>query len=323
MDPIVASALVAGGVSLVNNAFNIGANERNNANNERLWRMQVDESTRMWERSNEYNSPSSQMERLAVAGLSPHLIYNGKSALSPASVASTPSLSPSNASRLELDPNFALAIGQARLQKVQVDKILSDINNDARKTDADVAKSEADTAKVVAETKAIEFANTYLELDKMLDDWLKEANLESVRLNNAERRAFHEFELVGRQLDNDFKRSQITHTLAATQVARINAYVMGAKSEHEIKALKLDNERSEAENLYFSAVKGYRIALESQGLTSAQIDNKIKAIQAKYADSKGKAELVGMYVDMGTDIASVFVDAGKVVVDGVKSLKPF
>lgn len=75
----VGAALIAGGLSLANNfatgIFNGAQAEKQREWNERMINQQNQWSLEQWNRTNEYNSPSAQVQRLRDAGLNP-LYYN-------------------------------------------------------------------------------------------------------------------------------------------------------------------------------------------------------------------------------------------------------
>lgn len=68
MDPIIAAGLISGGASLLGN---VSTNEANRRQAELAYQRELD----MWNRNNEYNTPTNQMARLKSAGLNPNLVY--------------------------------------------------------------------------------------------------------------------------------------------------------------------------------------------------------------------------------------------------------
>lgn len=75
MIPLVASSLISGGASLLGNLFGIGGQAYQYAQQKKLIDHQFNKNVEMWNKQNEYNSPSAQMERLQQAGLNPNLVY--------------------------------------------------------------------------------------------------------------------------------------------------------------------------------------------------------------------------------------------------------
>lgn len=79
MDPIVASALIAGGSRLVG-SFLQSRQQKRNINRTfqeqvRLQDRQFSKDVEMWNMMKNYNLPKAQMERFKSAGLNPNLIY--------------------------------------------------------------------------------------------------------------------------------------------------------------------------------------------------------------------------------------------------------
>ena len=76
MDPLIGSALISTGASLLNGVGNIIGQSSANKQNIQLQQMQNEWNERMWRMNNEYNDPSAQMKRLTRAGYSPAFAAN-------------------------------------------------------------------------------------------------------------------------------------------------------------------------------------------------------------------------------------------------------
>lgn len=89
IDPILGSAVIGAGASLLGNVFGSGSNSSANKTNLKLaaqnrefqremYNRQMAYNTDMWNKQNEYNDPSNQVERLRAAGINPYLaLQNG------------------------------------------------------------------------------------------------------------------------------------------------------------------------------------------------------------------------------------------------------
>ncbi|AXL14946.1 DNA pilot protein [Microviridae sp.] len=81
--PFPVAAAIMGGAALAGGiANNISTGSQNKKSREwsyKMYNLQKNDNIRHWQRQNEYNTPSAQMERLRAAGLNPNLIY-GKGA---------------------------------------------------------------------------------------------------------------------------------------------------------------------------------------------------------------------------------------------------
>lgn len=102
----------------------------------------------MWNMENEYNSASSQRERLEEAGLNPYLMLNGGSAGIAGSAGQGAIAQGANVPQLS-KPNIAPYLTQISDQIYQ--KPIRDAN--VRKADADARRAEADAENAEAETK--------------------------------------------------------------------------------------------------------------------------------------------------------------------------
>lgn len=70
------------------------------ADNRANYQMQLADNIRLWNMQNDYNSPSSQIQRLTAAGLNPHLVYgNGVTGNSSSSPSSASGISPATAAK--------------------------------------------------------------------------------------------------------------------------------------------------------------------------------------------------------------------------------
>ncbi len=150
MDPI--SAGIALGGSLINGLSQGRQNRLNRQFQEKENQKARDYNTLMWEKNNEYNDPSKQMERLKNAGINPHLAYsNGavtNTSSSPASSNASATV-PGQAPQLDIN-----ALMQARLMKAQ-----------ERKLNAEADKSEADADNTREATKGVTLQNGILTND--------------------------------------------------------------------------------------------------------------------------------------------------------------
>lgn len=73
------SALLGGGFSLISDVLGWGSQAHANKANMELAKYQYEKTLEMWNRQNEYNTPSAQRQRLLDAGLNPGLMYgNGQ-----------------------------------------------------------------------------------------------------------------------------------------------------------------------------------------------------------------------------------------------------
>lgn len=102
----------------------------------------------MWHRTNEYNSPQAQMERLKAAGLSPQLAYGNGTVAGNTTPASPPKY---NAPRVDysgiqpmVDPTMMLnAYQDFKLKQAQTDNVKAQTNNIETRTGIEAGVKEA------------------------------------------------------------------------------------------------------------------------------------------------------------------------------------
>lgn len=188
----------------------------------------------MWNRQNEYNDPSAQMERLKAAGLNPHMVYGngavgnsagsapsyGSASYSPARAGLSKSASPRSASPRYNPARFNAPRTDISHVPFQLD--LSGISQFARKLMEfnDVRVKQAQVDNVSAQTKNIE-AQTALNIARhsgvLADSEKKKVDasvakqLENLTVDSAQ----HKLDLTKQQLTN----SQKDELLKAAEIA--------------------------------------------------------------------------------------------------------
>lgn len=182
MDPIIGGAIIGGVSNLVGNLFgssstkstnktNLKIAQMNNEWSERMMQKQMDYNTDMWNKQNEYNDPSKQVERLTKAGINPALALSNISTGS-AQGASSPSLpSPTGATMQSFRPDFS-GIGGAMQtmaqQMLQRDKQAAEIRYIDKQSDWYDAQAKAQISKAYAETDS-HTAKTYYQ--RIMNQW--------------------------------------------------------------------------------------------------------------------------------------------------------
>lgn len=136
----LAGPLISGGVSLagslLSNIFGSHSQDKTNENQMKLAEYQYSKALEMWNRNNEYNTPSAQRERMEAAGFNPNLVYGHGSVVNTSS--SYPQYSAPTLQAYTQYGNY----GQAFLDGIMA----------IRKNSADVKKTEAEAKD--AENKA-------------------------------------------------------------------------------------------------------------------------------------------------------------------------
>lgn len=200
--------------AIVSNAGNRRSQERANKHNIEFWRMQ-----------NEYNNPTSQMQRLRDAGLNPNLIYGSGTT----QTGNADRIAPSKASPYEFDsPIQDIArFADTGVKNAQADNL---------KTQNTVLTQEAilkgaQTAKLGTETAQNKF-------DYNLATELRDTSLQAAKenLRNLEQNT------IGRQLDNDFKdqalKNRVKDIFFRVQNAKEN--LKGSQLLNQLRQLEID-----------------------------------------------------------------------------------
>lgn len=128
----VAAGLISAGSQIASTGGNVLATHMTNKANQRLADQSYEYDTEMWNKSNLYNSPEAQMERLHKAGLNPNLVYGT------GAVGNTSGQLPKyNAPKMEapqIQFNAAEAITayqNVKMQQTQINNIEQDTKNKA------------------------------------------------------------------------------------------------------------------------------------------------------------------------------------------------
>lgn len=146
MLPEIASGLISGAGSLLGNLFGFGSTAATNKAQMKLAQYQFDKNLEMWNKNNEYNSPTAQMQRLSSAGLNPNLVY-GDGAVGNAS--STPPKY--DAPELKSYQNFGdLGAGNAMQTYLAAKQAAADISYTNARTQNELAQTEFYKNKSVA-----------------------------------------------------------------------------------------------------------------------------------------------------------------------------
>ena len=155
---------IASGVGSIFSGFDNNQNRKETARQNELDRQfQLD----MWNRTNDYNSPIKQMERLKAGGLNPNLVY-GNGATTTANnitpMASKPLPAPNTGQVLQ---SGIMQIADLEQKRMQNDLVASQIFNNGLMSE----KITQDTNKAVATTNESLFKSRNLELDNQMNQF--------------------------------------------------------------------------------------------------------------------------------------------------------
>ena len=155
---------IASGVGSAFSVFDNNKNRKDIAKQNELDRQfQLD----MWNRTNDYNSPIKQMERLKAGGLNPNLVY-GNGATTTANnitpIASKPLPAPNTG---QVFQSGIMQIADLEQKRMQNDLVASQIFNNGLMSE----KITQDTNKTVANTNESLFKARNLELDNQMNQF--------------------------------------------------------------------------------------------------------------------------------------------------------
>lgn len=243
-------ALIAAGASLIGgaianqgaqnvNAANIRLSREQMAHNEKLMDKQNEFSLDMWNRTNEYNDPSQQVDRLIKAGLNP-LYYglDGSSANAFESAAANPYNLPTLMNSLEGFRNIGSDMADIRVKQAQADNLIADTakKNNENQTETqrrmnlqqDLEESKARIQEILSRTDLNESERKLAEQSLEWNERLNQANLEYIesnsKMNDAQRKRIEEL-LEGEKLIQAKTIEEFSHRweLWRSQVEKDNA----------------------------------------------------------------------------------------------------
>jgi len=256
-------SLLAGGINAAANAGNNKKSrqftidrynvERQNAINDRQWSR--DASLSDWAMQNEYDSPTSQMQRLREAGLNENLVYgNGANAGSPAAIRSTDSDSTKTQSWSPHAPQVPDFIGSGLSSYVDVKN--RELQNDLLKSQNTVSEQTALlTAANVKKTLA-EIPNTEQQYKHSVFD-----------LDQKSKMAPYSLQMADANLQNLYTQTRKTeadtqYTIANNERAALTNNMGLKEAAQRIISMRIQNTKIPAELANLKALK-YQIETDT------------------------------------------------------------
>lgn len=138
MGPILGSALISAGTSILGNLFGIGSQHSANKQNLKIMREQQAWQEKMWNKQNEYNTPENQLSLYQDAGYNPLTALNAMSGNSSAGSVGSVQSAQMQAADFSGFGQAGQAIANAMMQKELIQSQI-DLNN------ANAGKSQAET----------------------------------------------------------------------------------------------------------------------------------------------------------------------------------
>lgn len=124
LKPWLAAALgatVATGTAIANYLSNRSSNAKSFKQQKELLKSEQDYNTDMWNKTNQYNLPTAQMQRLRDAGLNPYLVMSGGNEIGSASSVNSPSAPSSSVTPMDwssVGSNFQSVLGALNADEI-------------------------------------------------------------------------------------------------------------------------------------------------------------------------------------------------------------
>lgn len=184
--PFPIAAAISGGAAVLGTAGNIlstaSINKKTRKWNEQQYAKQRTDALSDWTRQTDYDSPTSQMERLRVAGLNPNLVYGSGGAIQQAPAIRSTETKPWTPHAPQVDPNMVgtevSRIYETQQRQAQTDNfkaLLTQIAEQTALTRAQTLATYAGTGKTTQELQLLE--QEYLQRSKLNPISLEAADL--------------------------------------------------------------------------------------------------------------------------------------------------
>lgn len=258
-DPItlalLATTLITAGVGYMNQNK---ANKENKEYNDKNYQRQRQDALEDFERTNQYNSPVQQMNRLRQAGLNPNLVYGKGADNTATAIRSTQNAPPSNiAPKLDLS-----GMSDALSKTFQIKNLNAQTDNLETNRNLMIKEGllkDATTAKILQDT-----ARSKFDLEQAYR--IKDAVYEKALLENAQTQAETDFTVANTKVTlnrNDREKlansANVEHTLQS--ILRMKADLIKQPLEREKMQQEIDNLIKDGK------IKDLDINLRGKGLT--------------------------------------------------------
>lgn len=198
MNPIIGGAIISGVSSLFGGLFGNKSTTDTNRLNLQIAREQNAFNERMWQKNNEYNTPSAQMARYAAAGINPYFALgnvNGGNATAQTAAQVAP-MQPQDYSYMHQIGNNAMTAAMNYKQGQMMDEQLKAAQMDNKYREQNILNN---IAKTLEETAGFREKNKGL---KMLNYMQQETMAEQIEMKRQER-AQAELETVRKTIENN------------------------------------------------------------------------------------------------------------------------
>ena len=310
----VVEALVAGIGGAFNSIFQGRQNRKNREFQERENQINRQFAVDMWNKQNEYNLPTNQMQRLRDAGINPHLAYSQGQ--------------PMNTSNAPATPSGVGSLPQGIAPQMNIGEIFN-----ALMTKAQIKQMEAQTEKTLAEKEEVEARTEGIGKDNQVKD---------IELTHKEREILANIGVTEGQIDiikSNLETAKINDDKLRKEIENIEANTAKTKQEKENLEKNLvligaqvlnileDTELKKAQRGLVDIQKGNvqqqtKLLLAQTGI--AQTEQRYKAREIEAAINEAKMRLKKIGVDIGhiqhQELSSIIGALLKYVRDGYNTM---
>lgn len=271
------------------NKANLQIARETNASQERMFNQQLDWNLAQWERNNEYNTPTAQMQRYRDAGLNPYLMMNGGAAGSGNSSAPASGVNPPQQHTATMQPDTSIKDSLMKMAEFDYNKRLMDAEASNKEEDAkgkvidNMTRSAENAARIEELTQRVSNGKARQDLDK-IELQLKRATFnDSVVFAKLQNKSLEEQNELTHQsrlgviLDNDLKNMKNANYPAefAANLAYVWSQVglnkaMTATQVSEQKKLAQDVVESVARSAGIRLDNGVKFKLQSSLVKEGQ-----------------------------------------------------
>ena len=222
--------------------FDIATSALNNKYQQQQMQLQNQLNIDQWNRENQYNSPTAQMQRLSAAGLNPNLVYgNGATTLS----ASSPKLEAAQKKAPDLGQYAVMAVNAMLKQKeldIREKEVDSKVNLNASQANWNKVRSDLDDLKLALEE--VTFNNSVAKSDLTLQK-LRETidNLNASTRNYESMIGLNAYRAENLESQTKLNDVKVEETIA--RIANINSDTAVKEADKLLRdsQLKLTNEQ--------------------------------------------------------------------------------
>lgn len=285
----VVEALVAGIGGAFNSIFQGRQNRKNREFQERENQINRQFAVDMWNKQNEYNLPTNQMQRLRDAGINPHLAYsNGQ---------------PMNTSNAPATPSGIGSMPQGIAPQMNIGEIFN-----ALMTKAQIKQMEAQTEKTLAEKEEVEARTEGIGKDNKVKDIelthkdrqiLAEIGVNEQNIEESKSR-IESSEIANRKMEQEIENLRSTKNLTDQQVENLKktVYLIEAQINNTKADTGLKNAQREVELLRKGNVLAQTRLLNAQAQGQSLLNNYIPR-EKEALIKKTWTEIKKLGVDIG------------------------